>query len=139
MAYTQASVRYDITVGDVHLGIADKWDGGAKAAEAKVYQRANGVKVLVGLPSRESGKATYLYTEDFHAVYQQLDAAVGKGSRRAVIGRAVYADDGTPFAGAALPPLTGILTNLGNPPSDPKSADAAEVDLEFFLDTEAAG
>lgn len=137
--YTQANVRYDITVGGVHLGIADSFDGGNKTADVKVYQRANGNKVLTGPPTRDTGKATYLYDEPFHAIYQQLDASVGKGNKKAVIGRAIYGDDGTPFAGKALPPLTGILTSLGNPPSDPKSADAAEVDLEFTLDTEAAG
>jgi hypothetical protein len=139
MPYTKASIRYDITVGGVHLGVADAFDGGNKTAEITVYPRASGNKVLTALPKRDTGKATYLYTEEFHAIYQQLDAAVGKGNKKAVIGRAAYGDDGTPFAGAGLPPLTGIITNLGNPPSDPKSADPAEVEIEFALDTEAAG
>lgn len=132
MAYTESKTRADITVAGVHLGIADAWSGGEKTSDGTYYQRATGPKALGAPPTRNDGKATYLFDEAFAAIFRKLDTMVGRGDKRATIALTVVSDDGTPFPGGAIQ-LSGFLKTLPPPPGDPKSADPAEMDLEFTL------
>jgi hypothetical protein len=137
MPYTEGNVRADITVGSVHIGYADKWDGGDKASTIATYRRVQGEKVLCGVPARNVGKATYLVDEPLWAVFRQLDHSVGDGGQRVVVGLTPCADDGTPFAGGGIT-LSGILSNVPLPIADPKSATPSEVTFEIALNTALA-
>lgn len=132
MAYTQSKTRANIVIAGVRLGVADQWSGGEKTSDGSYYTRADGQKPLGAPPTRNDGKATYLFTEQFSAIYYQLDVMVGRGDKRATISLTTVGDDGTPFPGGAIN-LSGFLKTLPPPPGDPKSSDPAELDLEFTL------
>lgn len=121
----------DITAGGIHLGLADKWSGGASTVTAGEYWRATGKKSLGGIADRDDGTANYLYDEAMHSVFRQLD--VGNGGLDAVIVRTPLNDDGTPFVGGGFT-MTGQLTGVAMPDGDYSSNDGAEAVLTFQLD-----
>ena len=137
MSSTQSSVRVDITIGGVHVGIADKWSGGEKTADVNTYIRSTGEMLLGGPCTRGDGKATYLFDENMYGIYAKLDAMVGRGDKSAVIGITPLADDGTPWAGANIK-VKGVLKTLPPPPSDWTSNNAAEIELDFAMQAELA-
>lgn len=121
----------DITVGGIHLGLADKWDGGESTVTSGVYWRATGKKSLGGVPDRNDGTATYLYDEKLHASFRALND--GNGNLDAIIIRTPLNDDGTPFAGGGFT-MTGVLQEVPMPSGDYSSNDGADVALVFQLD-----
>ena len=137
MASTQSAIRADITIGGVHVGIADKWSGGEKTADINVYQRSGGEMLLGGAASRNDGKATYLYDTNMHGIFAKLDAMVGRGDMAAVIGITPLADDGTPWSGQGQT-LKGLLKTLPPPPADWNNNNAAEIELDFALEAQLA-
>lgn len=135
MPYRQSQWSTDITVDAIHLGLADKWDGGGTAADSQTYPRANGPKNLGGTRARGDGTATYLYDETLDAAFKALDA--GAGELDAIIHRTPLGDDGTAFASGGFT-MTGKLKEVPQPPGDYGSNDGAEVALVFSLDPDFA-
>lgn len=135
MPNRQSEWETDITVDDIHLGKADKWDGGGIVADSTTYFRATGPKNLGGTRSRSTGTATYLYDETLDASFRALDA--GAGSLNAVIHRTPLGDDGTPMASGGYT-LTGKLKEVPQPAGDYSSNDGADVAIVFDLDPDIA-
>lgn len=135
MPYRQSQWRTDVTVGQIALGLADKWSGGESDSDGTVYPRASGDVQLGGKKTRSDGTATFLYDEVLHNVYKQIDQ--GAGVMACTIVRTPVGDDGTPFPGGALT-LKGKVKGLSMPEGDYGSNDGAEVEITFTLDADLA-
>lgn len=135
MPYRQSLWRTDITVGGMHLGLADAWTGGEKTSDSNTYARATGRINLGAEATRGDGTATYLYDERLHAIFKALDRGVG--TLNAIITRTPLGDDGTPFAGGGYT-LTGKLKEVPQPDGSYDSSDGATVELQFALDAPMA-
>lgn len=135
MAYRKSSWSTDITVDDVHLGLADQWADGGIVADTQTYPRANGPKNLGGTRTRNTGTATYLYDETIDACFRRLDQ--GAGSLDAVIHRTPLGDDGTPMASGGFT-LTGKLKEVPQPDGNYGDNTGADIALVFDLDPDIA-
>lgn len=141
MPYRQSLVRADVTVGvgpsqtPIHIGIADKWDGGDGDSDIGSYMRASGEQTLGGPKTRDDATATFLVDEAFWAIWPELDR--GRGSLRASISLVPTGDDGTPFATGPVT-LNGTLKTVPTPQGDFSSNEGNAVGLVFKMDADRA-
>lgn len=131
----ETSITITDSQGAIALGLADKWSGGGKSSDSKIYPRARGDLQLGGKATREDGKAEYLYY-DIKQFAQRLDSAVGSG--KATIARREIGDDGLAIAGGQTHTLKAVLKSFSLPEGDAGGNDGAVCELEFALDVELA-
>lgn len=135
MGYRQSLVRWDVTIGPHHLGVADGFTGGTGGTDSGTYRRATGEVALGGNKTRENATARYLCDEAFWAVWPDLDR--NRGSYEVTAVGTPVSDDGTPFATGSVT-MKGRLVEVPIPQGDFGSNEANAIELGLQLDAERA-